>query len=67
MPSEANALLCLVVFCNPIGKTVDAPACEAETTQCKKKVNQSHYRPEVPTGFQEVKVPTLHDNGTAWW
>ena len=27
-----------------------------------KKVNQSHYRPEVPRGFQEVKVPTLLDN-----
>jgi len=24
-----------------------------------KKVNQSHYRPEVPRGFQEVKVPSL--------
>jgi len=23
----------------------------------KGKVKQSHYRPEVPTGFQEVKVP----------
>jgi len=27
------------------------------------QVNQSHYRPEVPRGFQEVKVPRLHDNG----
>ena len=27
------------------------------------KVNQSHYRPEVPRGFQEVKVPRLRDNG----
>jgi len=26
------------------------------------KVNQSHYRPEVPRGFQEVKVPRLRDN-----
>ena len=26
-----------------------------------KKVNQSHYRPEVPRGFQEVKVPRLRD------
>jgi len=31
------------------------------------KVNQSHYRPEVPRGFQEVKVPRLHDNGPEWW
>ena len=25
------------------------------------KVNQSHYRPEVPRGFQEVKVPRFRD------
>jgi len=25
--------------------------------------NQSHYKPEVPSGFQEVKVPRLHENG----
>ena len=28
---------------------------------------QSRYRSEVPRGFQEVKVPRLHDNGTGWW
>ena len=33
----------------------------------KVKVNQSHYRSEVPRGFQEVKVPRLHDNGPGWW
>jgi len=32
-----------------------------------KKVNQSHYRPEVPGGFQEVKVPRLRNNGPEWW
>ena len=26
-------------------------------------ISQPHYRPEVPTGFQEVKVPRLRDNG----
>jgi len=31
------------------------------------KVNQSHYRPEVPRGFQEVKVPRLRDSGPEWW
>jgi len=31
------------------------------------KANQSHYRPEVPSGFQEVKVPRLRDNGPGWW
>jgi len=32
-----------------------------------KKVNQSRYTPEVPRGFQEVKVPRLRDNGPGWW
>jgi len=32
-----------------------------------KKVNQSYYRSEVPRGFQEVKVPRLHNNGPEWW
>ena len=32
-----------------------------------KMINQSHYRPEVPRGFQEVKVPRLRDNGPGWW
>ena len=30
------------------------------------KVNQSHYKPEVPRRFQEVKVPRLRDNGPGW-
>jgi len=33
----------------------------------KGKVNQSHYRPEVPRGFQDVKVPRLRDSGSGWW
>ena len=32
-----------------------------------KKANQSHYRPEVPRVFQEVKVPRLRDNVPGWW
>ena len=32
-----------------------------------KKVNQSNYRPEVPRGFQEVKVSRLRDIGPGWW
>ena len=35
--------------------------------QLCKKVNQSHYRPEVSRGFQEVKVPRVCDNGPEWW
>ena len=31
-----------------------------------KQVNQSHYRPEVPRGFQEVQVPRLRDSGPEW-
>jgi len=34
---------------------------------CIEKINQSHYRPEVPRGFQEVKVPRLRENGTGQW
>ena len=29
-------------------------------------VKQSHYRSELPRGFQEVKVPRLRDNGPEW-
>ena len=36
---------------------------EVEVCVLIRKVNQSHYRPEVPRGFQEVKVPRLRDNG----
>jgi len=31
------------------------------------KVNQSHYRPEVPRVFQEVKVARLRDSDPEWW
>jgi len=31
-----------------------------------RKVNQSHYRPDIPGGFQEVKFPRLRDNGPGW-
>jgi len=31
------------------------------------KVKQSRYRPEVPRGFQEVKVSRLRGNGPEWW
>jgi len=37
------------------------------TEVVKDKVNQSHYRPEVPRGFQEVKVSRLHDSVPGWW
>ena len=32
----------------------------------QKNVIQSHYKPELPRGFQEVKVPRLRDNGPGW-
>jgi len=38
----------------------------SEMAELCKMVNQSHYRPEVPRGFLEVKVPRLCDNGTGW-
>jgi len=40
---------------------------EIEVFNNNNKVNESHYRPEGPRGFQEVKVPRLRDNGPRWW
>ena len=31
------------------------------------KVEQSHYRPQWSSVFQEVKVPRFRDNGTGRW
>jgi len=34
----------------------------------KIQIKQSRYRPGVAQrGFQEVKAPRFHDNGTGWW
>jgi len=43
------------------------PTSSAYVRPLKKKVNQSQYRPQVPRGFQEVKEPSLRDNGPEWW
>jgi len=32
-----------------------------------RKKSSSVTGPKGPRGFQEVKVPRLHDNGTGWW
>jgi hypothetical protein len=32
-----------------------------------KKYSSSVTGLEWPRGFQEVKVPRFHDNGTGWW
>jgi len=39
----------------------------AKASSKLKMVNQSHYRPEVATGFQEVRVPRSRDIGPEWW
>jgi len=36
-------------------------------SELKAKVNQSHYKPEVPRRFQEVKFSRLRDNGPGLW
>ena len=36
----------------------------AFTPVFNKRVKQSRHRPEVPRGFQEVKVPIFRDNDT---
>ena len=46
---------------NPSGRTMTLNTTLPLTEMGK--VNQSHYRPELPRGFQEVKVPRLRDNG----
>ena len=40
--------------------------CSDTLIEVSGKVNQAHYRPDVPTGFQEVKVPRLRDNIPGW-
>jgi len=40
---------------------------ELNNLYINKMVKQSRYRPEVPRGFQEVKVPKLSDNDPGWW
>ena len=35
--------------------------------EVKGKVNHPITGLEWPIGFQEVKVPRLHNNGTGWW
>ena len=47
-----------------VNRTIDCPAHVSDKSPgllftVKKKVNQSHYRPKVPRGFQEVKVTRL--------
>jgi len=34
---------------------------------CEWKKNSPVTGLEWPRGFQKVKVPRLHDNGTGWW
>jgi len=49
-------------------KCIQKPGMESLSIKWNsKKLKQSHYRPEVPRGFQEVKVPRLRDNGPGWW
>jgi len=43
------------------------PRCRWEDNTTMVKVNQSHYRPKVPRGFQEGKVPRSCENGPGWW
>jgi len=57
----------------PICSTVPEPLCYLDPNislyvlLLSTVIYQSHYRPEVPGSFQEVKVPRLRDNGPGWW
>ena len=50
----------------PICSTLTAVPPRSHICVCK-KVNQSHYRSEMPRGFQEVEAHKLRDNGPGWW
>jgi len=52
---------------NTSGPTKDLGSTQPLTEMSKVNLNESHYRPEVPRDFQEVKVPRLRDNGPEWW
>ena len=62
---------CLVCIPDSHTHRVTNTKCRIDTVLCSDdgliKVNQFHYRPEVPRGFQEVKVPRIRDNGPGWW
>jgi len=66
-PSDAERPDTVQVFCTSISVMYTLLR-ESSFNRLKKvKVNQSHYRPDVPRGFQEVKVPRLRDNGPGLW
>jgi len=50
---------------NPRPQLLYQHLCGAYISVIKVKVKQYRYWPGV--GFQEVKVPRFHDNGTGWW
>jgi hypothetical protein len=33
----------------------------------KKRSKKVKVKPKEAKGFQEIKVPRFHDNGTGWW
>ena len=38
-----------------------------KTLKSNKRYSSPVTGPELPRGFQEVKVPRFRDNGTGWW
>jgi hypothetical protein len=48
-------------------RTAAHEACINELELIKKRYSSLVTGPEWPRGFQEVKVPIFHDNGTGWW
>jgi hypothetical protein len=47
-----------------IGLYIAGSVLKSEVLEYSITVKQSRYRLEWPRGFQEFKVPRLHDNGT---
>jgi aerobic-type carbon monoxide dehydrogenase small subunit (CoxS/CutS family) len=50
-----------------VAPTLEVRACAVLLLNVKGKAVSTVTGLEWPTGFQEVKVPRFHDNGTRWW
>jgi hypothetical protein len=49
------------------GRIVKAPNYQFATYSSNERQSSPVTGLEWPRGFQEVKVPRVHDNSTGWW
>jgi len=50
-----------------LGPLATESPCISQRKKVNVKVNSPVTGLEWPRGFQEVKVPRFHENGTGWW